>query len=71
MPVCYLTLLNIVITGILQLGTGVQTMDDALRTFDSVLSQKPTNVVALLGKARILFARKQYSQALKTFQTVW
>jgi len=25
-------------------------MDDALRSFDGVLAEKPTNVVALLGK---------------------
>jgi hypothetical protein len=25
-------------------------MDDALRSFDAVLAEKPTNVVALLGK---------------------
>lgn len=34
--------------GILQLST--RNMDDALRTFDGVLSKKPTNLVALLGK---------------------
>lgn len=45
-------------------------MDDALRTFDSVLREKPTNIVALIGKARILYARRQYPQALRQFQTV-
>lgn len=25
-------------------------MDDAMRSFDGVLAEKPTNVVALLGK---------------------
>lgn len=52
----------------MQLGT--QAMDDALRTFDGVLSKQPTNVVANLGKARILYARRQYPQALRLFQTV-
>lgn len=27
-------------------------MDDALRSFDGVLAEKPTNVIALLGKVR-------------------
>lgn len=45
-------------------------MDDALRTFESVLSEKPTNVIALMGKGRILYARRQYAQALRAFQTV-
>ena len=52
----------------LQLGT--QAMDDALRTFDGVLSKQPTNIVASLGKARILYARRQYPQALRLFQSV-
>ncbi|KZT29077.1 TPR-like protein [Neolentinus lepideus HHB14362 ss-1] len=54
--------------GIQQLAT--RSMDDALRTFEGVMVQKPTNVVALLGKARILYARRQYPQALKLFQQV-
>ena len=45
-------------------------MDDALRTFEGVLSEKPTNLVALLGKARILFTRRLYPQSLKLFQRV-
>lgn len=45
-------------------------MDEALRTFESVLMEKPTNVVALTGKARILYARRQYPLALRTFQQV-
>ena len=45
-------------------------MDDALRTFDGVLSKQPTNIVASLGKARILYARRQYPQALRLFQSV-
>ncbi|TFK54552.1 RNA polymerase II-associated protein [Heliocybe sulcata] len=54
--------------GIQQLAT--RSLDDALRTFEGVLVQKPTNVVALLGKARILYARRQFPQALKLFQQV-
>ncbi|KAF7790039.1 hypothetical protein EIP86_000988 [Pleurotus ostreatoroseus] len=53
---------------ILQLGN--RNMDDALRLFDAVLKTKPTNVVALMGKARILYARRQYVQALRLFQDV-
>ncbi|KAH8118914.1 TPR-like protein [Phellopilus nigrolimitatus] len=45
-------------------------LDDAFRAFEAVLSQKPTNVVALLGRARIAYARKQYSHALRLFQQV-
>lgn len=45
-------------------------LDDAAKSFDAVLGEKPTNLVALLGKARIAYARKQYAQALKLFQQV-
>ncbi|KAI0044199.1 RNA polymerase II-associated protein [Auriscalpium vulgare] len=45
-------------------------MDDALRSFQSILVKKPTNLIALLGKARILYARRQYGAALKIFQQV-
>ncbi|KAJ7582968.1 RNA polymerase II-associated protein [Mycena floridula] len=54
--------------GIQQMAT--RSLDDAMRTFDGVLVEKPTNLVALLGKARILYARRNYQQALQTFQTV-
>ncbi|THH01100.1 hypothetical protein EW026_g1546 [Hermanssonia centrifuga] len=53
---------------ILQLSSG--DMENALRSFDGVLAEKPTNVVALLGKARILYARRQYQQSLRLFQDV-
>lgn len=36
--------------GIHQLAT--RSMDDALRSFEGVLAEKPTNIVALLGKVR-------------------
>ncbi|KAF9232678.1 hypothetical protein BU15DRAFT_80981 [Melanogaster broomeanus] len=54
--------------GIHQLAT--RSMDDAMRSFEGVLAEKPTNVVAQLGKARILYARRNYPQALKLFQQV-
>jgi hypothetical protein len=30
-----------------------RSMEDALRSFEAVLKEKPTNLIALLGKARI------------------
>ncbi|KAK1229557.1 protein required for normal CLN1 and CLN2 G1 cyclin expression [Marasmius sp. AFHP31] len=54
--------------GILQLDTRL--FDEAMRTFEQVLSDKPTNIVALFGKARILYTRRNYAQALQTFQLV-
>ncbi|KAF8637305.1 hypothetical protein AX16_010835 [Volvariella volvacea WC 439] len=54
--------------GIQQLET--RAMDDAIRSFDAVLAEKPTNLVALLGKARVLYARKNYREALRLFQEV-
>lgn len=32
-------------------------MDDAMRSFDGVLAQNPTNLVAILGK--VLYSRTQ------------
>ncbi|KAF8971112.1 RNA polymerase II-associated protein [Flammula alnicola] len=54
--------------GIQQLAT--RSMDDAMRSFEGVLAVKPTNLVALLGKARILYARRNYREALRLFQDV-
>ena len=60
-------------------------MDDALRSFDGVLAEKPTNVVALLAKvnfvqpqslmanmskARILYTRRNFKESLRLFQDV-
>lgn len=39
------------LAGIQQLAT--RSMDDAMRSFEGVLVEKPTNVVALLGKVRL------------------
>ncbi|KNZ74931.1 Tetratricopeptide repeat protein 1 [Termitomyces sp. J132] len=60
--------LSFLTRGIQQLAT--RSMDDALRSFDGVLLEKPTNVVALLGKARILYARRNFREALRIFQDV-
>ncbi|KDQ14109.1 hypothetical protein BOTBODRAFT_32898 [Botryobasidium botryosum FD-172 SS1] len=54
--------------GIYLLST--RSMDEALRSFEGVLQMKPTNIVALLGKARILYARRQHREALRIFQQV-
>ncbi|KAG6813289.1 hypothetical protein H0H92_012444 [Tricholoma furcatifolium] len=60
--------LSFLTRGIQQLAT--RSMDDALRSFEGVLVEKPTNIVALLGKARILYARRNFRDALKIFQDV-
>ncbi|EMD33781.1 hypothetical protein CERSUDRAFT_117863 [Gelatoporia subvermispora B] len=60
--------LSLLTRGILQLSK--RSMSEAQRSFESVLAQKPTNIVALLGKAKILYATRQYPQALKLFQRV-
>ena len=54
--------------GVYQLASGQ--FDEALSSFDGVLAEKRTNIVALAGKARIQFHRRQYPQALKTFQQI-
>lgn len=45
-------------------------MDNALASFDGVLSRSPTNLVALMGKARVYYAQRKYQTALKLFQDV-
>ncbi|PFH49770.1 hypothetical protein AMATHDRAFT_76029 [Amanita thiersii Skay4041] len=60
--------LSFLTRGIQQLAT--RSMDDALRSFEGVLAEKPTNLVALLGKARILYAQRNYKDALRLFQDV-
>ncbi|KAH9948627.1 RNA polymerase II-associated protein [Amylocystis lapponica] len=62
------TMLAVLTRGLLQMGT--RAMDDALRLYDGVLVDKPSNIVAQLGKAKILYARRQFPQALKLFQNV-
>ncbi|KAH9053217.1 RNA polymerase II-associated protein [Lactarius vividus] len=47
-----------------------RSMEDALRSFEAVLKERPTNLIALLGKARILYTRRQFASALKLFQQV-
>ncbi|KIP06107.1 hypothetical protein PHLGIDRAFT_107356 [Phlebiopsis gigantea 11061_1 CR5-6] len=64
----YLEMVTFLTRGILQLST--REMDDALRSFENVLASKPTNILALIGKARILYAKRQFPQALRIFQDV-
>ncbi|TFK25227.1 RNA polymerase II-associated protein [Coprinopsis marcescibilis] len=44
--------------------------DDALRSFEGVLTGSPTNIVALLGKARVLYAQRRHKDALRVYQDV-
>ncbi|TFK74286.1 RNA polymerase II-associated protein [Pluteus cervinus] len=54
--------------GIYQLS--MRSWDDARRSFQGVLDQKPTNIAALLGKARAAYGDKNYRDALKIYQEV-
>lgn len=45
-------------------------IDQAGKYFDDVLMVDPNNLFAMLGKARILFSRKNYAGALKLYQTI-
>ncbi|KAI5834670.1 hypothetical protein K523DRAFT_412179 [Schizophyllum commune Tattone D] len=53
---------------IMQLST--RAIDDALKSFDFVLTKWPTNLVALMGKARILLLHRKHREALRLFQHV-
>ena len=52
----------------LQLAQG--NLDSALNIFDSILNIHPRNVVALMGKGRILHVKRRYTDALKIYQDV-
>ncbi|KAJ6594521.1 RNA polymerase II-associated protein [Mycena capillaripes] len=54
--------------GIHQLAT--RAMTDALASFNGVLEEKPTNLIALIGKGRILYAQRNFPEALKSFRRV-
>ncbi|TFY58741.1 hypothetical protein EVJ58_g6226 [Rhodofomes roseus] len=62
--------LSMLTRGVMQMG--MRAMDDALRSFNSVLSQDANgnNIVALIGKAKVLYTQRDFPQALKLFQTV-
>ncbi|KAJ7658031.1 RNA polymerase II-associated protein, partial [Mycena rosella] len=54
--------------GIHQLAT--RAMTDAIASFNGVLERKPTNLIALIGKGRILYAQRNFPESLKTFRKV-
>ncbi|RKP07808.1 hypothetical protein THASP1DRAFT_30386 [Thamnocephalis sphaerospora] len=45
-------------------------LDEADRQFQQVLARSPSSIPALYGKARILYSRNQYVQALDCYQRV-
>lgn len=44
--------------------------DEALRIFEDILKAHPGHLFALMGKARILYIRRQFRPALKLYQSV-
>lgn len=44
--------------------------DEALRTYEHILKEQPSHLLALMGKARILYIRRQFRAALKLYQSV-
>ncbi|KAG8900293.1 hypothetical protein FRB99_006134 [Tulasnella sp. 403] len=54
--------------GAQQLAT--RQLEEANASFEGVLSKSPHNIVALLGKARIQYSKRQYRDALRTLQIV-
>ncbi|TFK85810.1 RNA polymerase II-associated protein [Polyporus arcularius HHB13444] len=68
LPVTGTSQLSHLTRGALYLSQGK--WEDGQRAFDTILMEKPTNIPALLGKAKLAYARRQYPQALKLFQRV-
>ncbi|RUS34355.1 hypothetical protein BC938DRAFT_481013 [Jimgerdemannia flammicorona] len=58
---------TMIVKGLLRLQRGE--FDLAFQDFRMVLERRPGCVPALLGKARIQYNRKQYKQALRSYQT--
>lgn len=54
--------------GALYLAVG--NVNDALPCFQTVLAVQPQNVYAKMGRARVIYARKNYKGALKLYQEV-
>ena len=44
--------------------------DEAYRTYEHILKDHPGHLLALMGKARILYIRRQFRAALKLYQSV-
>ncbi|KAG8995767.1 hypothetical protein FRB94_011657 [Tulasnella sp. JGI-2019a] len=61
-------ILSFLTRGVHQLAS--RQLDEAAASFDGVLSKSSHNTVALLGKARIQYSRRQYRESLRTLQTV-
>ncbi|PVG02568.1 TPR-like protein [Serendipita vermifera] len=55
--------------GIHQLAK-TSTMNEALVTFEGILQSSPTNLVALHGKARIMYAKKNYRESMSLYQRI-
>lgn len=44
--------------------------DEAFRTYEHIIKDHPGHLLALMGKARILYIRRQFRAALKLYQSV-
>jgi RNA polymerase-associated protein CTR9 len=49
-------------------GNDRKTEDQILKLFEVLLKRNPNNVIALVGKARMHYGRKQYAIALRLYQ---
>lgn len=49
---------------------GTSNLDSASRLYDKILLSEPTNLMALMGKARCLFSRRSFRPALRCYQQV-
>ncbi|BGP07002.1 protein required for normal CLN1 and CLN2 G1 cyclin expression [Rhodotorula toruloides] len=45
-------------------------LDQARQNFEQILREEPTNLMALMGRARIQFSQRAFRPALKTYQEV-
>ncbi|GAA5839447.1 hypothetical protein JCM11251_002729 [Rhodosporidiobolus azoricus] len=45
-------------------------LDEASRIFERLLAEEPNHLMALMGRARILFSQRSFTPALKTYQQV-
>lgn len=59
---------NVLTEGVYKMQTGA--WDGALAHFNSVLQTQNTNLLALMGKARVLYEKKSFKEALKLYQSV-
>ncbi|CAG84034.1 hypothetical protein B0I72DRAFT_135047 [Yarrowia lipolytica] len=59
---------NVLTEAVFKIQTGG--WDGALTNFNTVLQTQNTNLLALMGKARVLYEKKNYREALKLYQSV-